>query len=103
MSGVIPSGGAWENFCRKDSQAFSLWALQQGHEVGLQSEVGFGFFGEVTQEAVGYSDFGPTLRGGCFVLQYFNHISIEDSRVYELTSKAGLLSPYQILHECLKR
>uniref|UniRef100_A0A8C6HNT3 DGCR8, microprocessor complex subunit n=1 Tax=Mus spicilegus TaxID=10103 RepID=A0A8C6HNT3_MUSSI len=34
---------------------------------------------------------------------YFNHISIEDSRVYELTSKAGLLSPYQILHECLKR
>ncbi|NXE36541.1 DGCR8 protein, partial [Ptilorrhoa leucosticta] len=36
-------------------------------------------------------------------LEYFNHISIEDSRVYELTSKAGLLSPYQILHECLKR
>lgn len=36
-------------------------------------------------------------------LQYFNHISIEDSRVYELTNKAGLLSPYQILHECLKR
>lgn len=35
--------------------------------------------------------------------QYFNHISIEDSRVYELTNKAGLLSPYQILHECLKR
>ena len=35
--------------------------------------------------------------------QYFNHISIEDSRVYELTKKAGLLSPYQILHECLKR
>ncbi|XP_024273588.1 microprocessor complex subunit DGCR8 isoform X1 [Oncorhynchus tshawytscha] len=34
---------------------------------------------------------------------YFNHISIEDSRVYELTNKAGLLSPYQILHECLKR
>uniref|UniRef100_A0A674NCI0 Microprocessor complex subunit DGCR8 n=1 Tax=Takifugu rubripes TaxID=31033 RepID=A0A674NCI0_TAKRU len=36
-------------------------------------------------------------------LEYFNHISIEDSRVYELTNKAGLLSPYQILHECLKR
>ncbi|CAM9122344.1 unnamed protein product, partial [Lampetra fluviatilis] len=36
-------------------------------------------------------------------LEYFNHISIEDSRVYELTSKAGLLSPYQILNECLKR
>ncbi|XP_078524051.1 microprocessor complex subunit DGCR8 [Lissotriton helveticus] len=36
-------------------------------------------------------------------LGYFNHISIEDSRVYELTNKAGLLSPYQILHECLKR
>ncbi|XP_063820792.1 microprocessor complex subunit DGCR8 [Pseudophryne corroboree] len=36
-------------------------------------------------------------------LDYFNHISIEDSRVYELTNKAGLLSPYQILHECLKR
>ncbi|KAM7018298.1 microprocessor complex subunit DGCR8 [Tautogolabrus adspersus] len=35
--------------------------------------------------------------------EYFNHISIEDSRVYELTNKAGLLSPYQILHECLKR
>uniref|UniRef100_A0A8C1L1T3 DGCR8 microprocessor complex subunit n=1 Tax=Cyprinus carpio TaxID=7962 RepID=A0A8C1L1T3_CYPCA len=44
---------------------------------------------------------------GCLFLsptpQYFNHISIEDSRVYELTNKAGLLSPYQILHECLKR
>lgn len=39
----------------------------------------------------------------CSPLQYFNHISIEDSRVYELTNKAGLLSPYQILHECLKR
>ncbi|KAJ8415392.1 hypothetical protein AAFF_G00423720 [Aldrovandia affinis] len=37
------------------------------------------------------------------VHKYFNHISIEDSRVYELTNKAGLLSPYQILHECLKR
>ncbi|KAJ4942232.1 hypothetical protein JOQ06_012098 [Pogonophryne albipinna] len=36
-------------------------------------------------------------------LEYFNHISIEDTRVYELTNKAGLLSPYQILHECLKR
>ncbi|KAL6114657.1 dgcr8 [Pungitius sinensis] len=36
-------------------------------------------------------------------LEYFNHINIEDSRVYELTNKAGLLSPYQILHECLKR
>ncbi|XP_053327297.1 microprocessor complex subunit DGCR8 [Spea bombifrons] len=36
-------------------------------------------------------------------LEYFNHVSIEDSRVYELTNKAGLLSPYQILHECLKR
>ncbi|XP_069476121.1 microprocessor complex subunit DGCR8 [Ambystoma mexicanum] len=36
-------------------------------------------------------------------LEYFNHISIEDSRVYDLISKAGLLSPYQILHECLKR
>uniref|UniRef100_UPI00358E3C19 microprocessor complex subunit DGCR8 isoform X1 n=1 Tax=Myxine glutinosa TaxID=7769 RepID=UPI00358E3C19 len=36
-------------------------------------------------------------------LEYFNHIAIDDSRVYELTSKAGLLSPYQILHECLKR
>lgn len=23
--------------------------------------------------------------------------------MYELTNKAGLLSPYQILHECLKR
>lgn len=43
------------------------------------------------------------LRSTHLVLQYFNHISIEDSRVYELTSKAGLLSPYQILHECLKR
>ncbi|KAM4808904.1 microprocessor complex subunit DGCR8 [Rhinophrynus dorsalis] len=39
----------------------------------------------------------------CDELEYFNHISIEDSRVYELTNKAGLLSPYQILHECLKR
>lgn len=38
-----------------------------------------------------------------FTPQYFNHINIEDSRVYELTNKAGLLSPYQILHECLKR
>ncbi|XP_072271788.1 microprocessor complex subunit DGCR8 [Pyxicephalus adspersus] len=36
-------------------------------------------------------------------LEYFNHISIEDSRVYELTNKAGLLSPHQILLECLKR
>ncbi|XP_051552237.1 microprocessor complex subunit DGCR8-like [Myxocyprinus asiaticus] len=36
-------------------------------------------------------------------LEYFNHIIIEDSRVYELANKAGLLSPYQILHECLKR
>ncbi|KAG7253856.1 LOW QUALITY PROTEIN: hypothetical protein CRUP_037391, partial [Coryphaenoides rupestris] len=26
-------------------------------------------------------------------LEYFNHINIEDSRVYELTNKAGLLSP----------
>ncbi|KAM9331368.1 microprocessor complex subunit DGCR8 [Gastrophryne carolinensis] len=36
-------------------------------------------------------------------LEYFNYINIEDSRVYELTNKAGLLSPHQILLECLKR
>ncbi|XP_066265173.1 microprocessor complex subunit DGCR8-like [Branchiostoma lanceolatum] len=36
-------------------------------------------------------------------MEYFDHIGVEDSRVYELCSKAGQLSPYQMLTECLKR
>ncbi|XP_077996341.1 microprocessor complex subunit DGCR8-like [Glandiceps talaboti] len=36
-------------------------------------------------------------------LEYFDHISIEDSRVYDLCHKAGQLTPWQILQECLKR
>ncbi|XP_077869708.1 microprocessor complex subunit DGCR8-like [Saccoglossus kowalevskii] len=36
-------------------------------------------------------------------LEYFDHIAIEDSRVYDLCHKAGQLSPWQILQECLKR
>ncbi|XP_070572141.1 microprocessor complex subunit DGCR8-like [Ptychodera flava] len=36
-------------------------------------------------------------------LEYFDHIPIEDSRFYDLCHKAGQLTPWQILQECLKR
>ncbi|XP_064612748.1 microprocessor complex subunit DGCR8-like [Liolophura sinensis] len=36
-------------------------------------------------------------------LSFFDEIKIEDPRIYELCSKAGQPSPYQILQECLKR
>lgn len=36
-------------------------------------------------------------------LKFFDHIKIDDSRVSDLCTKAGLQSPYQILVECLKR
>lgn len=36
-------------------------------------------------------------------LQFFDEISIRDSRVAELCSTAGQFSPYQVLVECLKR
>lgn len=36
-------------------------------------------------------------------LKFFENIKIDDSRITELCSKAGLQSPYQILVECLKR
>lgn len=36
-------------------------------------------------------------------LKFFDNIKIDDSRITELCSKAGLQSPYQILVECLKR
>lgn len=36
-------------------------------------------------------------------LKFFNNIKIDDSKVTELLTKAGLQSPYQILVECLKR
>lgn len=36
-------------------------------------------------------------------LKFFDNIKIEDTRIPELCTKAGLHSPYQILVECLKR
>ncbi|KAG1652100.1 Microprocessor complex subunit DGCR8 [Nymphon striatum] len=36
-------------------------------------------------------------------LSFFDEIRVEDPRVHELCSKAGLSSPYQLLLECLKR
>ncbi|CAB4002348.1 Hypothetical predicted protein [Paramuricea clavata] len=36
-------------------------------------------------------------------VKLFDDIPIEDSNVYELTSKLGLLSPHQVLNECIKR
>lgn len=36
-------------------------------------------------------------------LKIFDEILIEDESVYELTSKLGLLSPNQVLNECVKR
>lgn len=36
-------------------------------------------------------------------LKFFDNIKIDDSRITELCTKAGLQSPYQILVECLKR
>ena len=37
------------------------------------------------------------------LFQIFDEILIEDPNVYELTSKLGLLSPSQVLSECIKR
>lgn len=36
-------------------------------------------------------------------IQIFDSIPIEDPNVYELTTKLGLLSPNQVLNECIKR
>lgn len=50
---------------------------------------------------------GPSKFGGHSEnsqdLKFFDNIKIDDSRITELCSKAGLQSPYQVLVECLKR
>ena len=37
----------------------------------------------------------------CF--QFFDEISVEDPRISDLSDKAGVNKPYQVLQECLKR